>query len=69
MNLELFTRPRPRIVFLDKGPDSLGRRAYFLEWVDCGGIFRPELDMDGHPVGWRRAQAFFSTAWAREARA
>jgi len=41
-------------------PDSLGRRQFTIEWVDDGGVFRPELAPDGKVVGYRRGQVFFA---------
>jgi len=45
------------VVFDDREPDGLGRRAFTLFWLS-DGIFRPELHKDGKPVGYRRAQCF-----------
>jgi len=42
-------------------PDSLGRQAFTLKWVQDDGVFRPELSKeDGKPIGRRRAQVFFA---------
>lgn len=54
--------PEWSIEFLDKGPDDLGRRRFFLYWwsVNPGSNEMPiELDEHGNPKPIRRAQCFF----------
>ncbi len=45
----------------DAPPDSLGRSRFELCWEDKGACWRTEPSkLDGRPVGYRRAQLFFS---------
>lgn len=39
-------------------PDFKGRQSFSMFWQDRGGIFRPEIGVDGRVVGHRRAQCF-----------
>lgn len=44
-------------------PDHLGRVAWTLEWLETDGEYRPEphpMDGCGAPVGYRRAQCYWS---------
>ena len=53
--------PNPRlqrVVYHDKGTDTMGRREFTLYWEDLGGPFRQEEHPDGKVVGYRRAQVF-----------
>lgn len=50
-----------RVFFKDSGPDRLGRRSFVLLWEEPDGVYRPEPStLDGKPVGYRRAQVFFT---------
>jgi len=50
-----------RVFYKDAGPDRFGRRSFFLHWEEPDGVFRPEPSiLDGKPVGYRRAQVFFT---------
>ena len=45
----------------DREPDSQGRRRFVMFWEEPHGVFRHEASKrDGQPVGYRRAQQFFT---------
>lgn len=49
-------------------PDAYKRRTFFLHWEEPDGVFRPEPSkLDGEPVGYRRAQIFFTDPAAQDA--
>lgn len=60
----VFVRNNP-----NQKPDSEGRLSWTAFWYESNGVFRPELSSadDGKPVGYRRAQCFFtSKEWLLE---
>lgn len=54
----IFVRDNP-----NQQPDDLGRLSWTAFWYEQDGVFRPELSSygDGKPVGYRRAQCFFTS--------
>lgn len=54
-------KPKFTAKYLDDGPDSQGRRTYFLSWESdrIPSEYRPQIHpADGEPVGYRRSQIF-----------
>lgn len=47
----------PTLMF-DGPADDDGRRPFTMTWEEPDGVYRPEIDRDGEPVGYRRGQCF-----------